>query len=184
MERKSLLKKYVRAALYRLHFEKAVYKVQTGIFAASLFAVLILVGSRLFVFPYYGRSAFVGAVLVLLVTIVSIVYKRSGKAEAVRQLDNFMPDNLLITAMDVEVSETHLAPAIISTAESKVVNAFERFKKREKRYVNPKMLSGFFIVSACLALLVTFPSEAQLEAGAIEKEKEIIEEIKKSAGFN
>ncbi len=34
-------------------------------------------------------------------------------------------------------------------------------------------------LSACLVLLIMFPSEAQLEAGAIEKEKEIIEEMKK-----
>ena len=35
------------------------------------------------------------------------------------------------------------------------------------------------LLSACLVVLIIFPSEAQLEAGAIEKEKEIIEEMKK-----
>ena len=179
MEKKSVLKKYMLATLYRLRFEKAIYTVQTGMFAAALFAVLIVVASRLFVLPYYGRIALVGAVLLLIATIVFIIYKRYNNDEAIRQLDEFMPDNLLITAMDIKVNETHLAPAIIIAAESKVADAFEQFKKREKRYVNPKMLGGFIIVSACLALLITFPSEAQLEAGAIEQEKEIIEEMKK-----
>jgi len=179
MERKSLLKKYILATLYQLRFEKAIYTVQTGMFAAALFAVLIVVASRLFVLPYYGRIALICAVFILIVTIAFIVYKRYKNDEAVRQLDEFIPDNLLITAMDIKVNETHLAPAIIVAAESKVAGAFERFKKREKRYVNPKMLGGFIIVSACLALLITFPSEAQLEAGAIEKEKEIVEEMKK-----
>ena len=48
-------------------------------------------------------------------------------------LMNYMPDNLLITAMDIKVNETHLAPAIIDEAESKVADAFERFKKRRNR---------------------------------------------------
>ena len=113
MERKSLLKKYVKAVLCRLRFEKAVHTIQTGMFAASLFAVLILVASRLFVLPNYGRIALMGAVLLLVAAIVFIVYKRYRNDEAVRQLDGYMPDNLLITAMDVKVNETHLAPAII-----------------------------------------------------------------------
>ena len=79
----------------------------------------------------------------------------------------------------IKDSETHLASALIEAAESKVATAFEGFKKRDKHYVNVKMLAGFVVASGCLALLLIFPSEAQMEAGAVEKEKEVIEEVKK-----
>lgn len=179
MERKSLLTKYVNAALARLRFEKAVYTAQAGLFAAMLFAVIILAASRLFVLPYYGRIAWGAAAIALVATIILMIYKRLRKGEAVRRLDHYMPDNLLITAIDVKMSETHLASPLIESAESQVATAFGQFKKREKHYVNPKMLGGFVILSGCLALLIAFPSEAQLEAAAVKKEQEIIEEIKK-----
>ena len=59
------------------------------------------------------------------------------------------------------------------------MSAFEGFKKRNKHYVNVKMLAGITVASGCLAVLLIFPSEAQIEAGAVVKEKEVIEEVKK-----
>ncbi|WP_318615981.1 hypothetical protein [Sporosarcina sp. YIM B06819] len=179
MDRKSLLTKYVKAALVRLRFEQAIYTLQTGLCMAILFALLVVAASRLFVLPYYGRIAWLVAVLAVVATIIFIIYKRLRKSGAIYRLDRYMPDNLLITALDEKIGETHLASAIIEAAESKVVTAFEGFKKRDKHYVNVKMLTAIAIASSCLAVLLIFPSEAQLEAGAIVKEKEVIEEVKK-----
>ncbi|WP_342512761.1 hypothetical protein MKY34_19435 [Sporosarcina sp. FSL K6-1522] len=179
MVRKSLLEKYVHAALVRLCLEQAIYRLQAGLFVATLFAVIVVVASRLFVLPYYGRIAWAMAVMVLVVTSVLIIYKRLRKNEAVHRLDAYMPDNLLITALDEQIGETHLARALTEAAESQIATAFEGFTKRKKHYTNPKMLGGFIVLATCLTLLIYFPSEAQLEAGALEKEKELIEDIKK-----
>ena len=151
MERKSLLKKYMQAALYRLRFEKLSIRCRLECLLLPFSRYLFLSLLDYLSFHIMDVSRLLGAVLLLVATIVFIVYKRYKNDEAVRQLDEFMPDNLLITAMDVKVNETHLAPAIIVAAELKVADAFERFKKREKRYVNPKMLGGFVIV-ICLFL--------------------------------
>ena len=49
--------------------------------------VLIVVASRLFVLPYYGRIALVGAVLLLIATMFSLFTNGFKNDEAVRQLD-------------------------------------------------------------------------------------------------
>ena len=125
----------------------------------------------MFVLPYYGRFAVVTACAVLIATLIMSIYKRFQKAEAVQQLDNFIPENLLITAVSLKEGDSLLATAVIEEAESEIVRAFELFKKRKKAYVNPKMLGGFVFLSALLVVLMIFPSEAQLEAGAIEEGK-------------
>ena len=179
MERKALLVKYVKSVMRRLRLEQSVRMFQTSLFGAVLLAVLIVAASRLFVFPHYGRIALVTAVLVLVAATVFLFYKRCRLPEAVRRLDGYMPDNLLITAIDVKATETHLGPALIQAAESQVADAFEKFKSRRKFYWNAKMLTGFLLSSAALVLLLLFPSEAQLEAVALVEEKEIKEEMNK-----
>ena len=171
--------KVCQCGVTRLRFEQAVHTLQTGVFMAVLLALLIVGASRLFVLPHYGRLAWIVAAIAIVATIIFIIYKRLGKSEAVHRLDSYMPDNLLITALDEKIGETHLAQPLIQTAESKIITAFEGFKKRNKHYVNVKMLAGIAVTSGCLAVLLIFPSEAQIEAGAVVKEKEVIEEVKK-----
>ena len=94
-------------------------------------------------------------------------------------LDHYVPDNLLVTALDDRVKQSDFAQAIVKRAESVMSSAYPQFKKREKRYVNGKMLGGFLFLSACSVVLLVFPSEAQQEAKAVAEEKKIIEELKK-----
>ena len=68
---------------------------------------------------------------------------------------------------------------IIEEANLKVSKAYEDFKRREKKFVNLKMLIASIVSSAFLILLISFPSEAQIEAEAIEQEKVIVDEMKK-----
>ncbi|MCG7334228.1 hypothetical protein MHZ95_02915 [Sporosarcina sp. ACRSM] len=178
MDGKARLFTYVKAVLRRLRFEQFVYTGQTGLFVAILLAVLMIAATRLFVLPHYKAFALGAAGLALVVTIIYLVTKRSRPIEAIRRLDRYMPDNLLLTAMGVDEKDTHLAPALIQAAESEVAHAFEGFKKRRKAYLNALMLAGIIGLSAVLVMLLLIPSEAQLEADAIAKEQEIIEEMK------
>ena len=171
MDRKSVIHKYINAALLRLRIEKIVYTMQSGVFFAVVSAVLVFVLSRLFVIPYYERFAMTLAVLILVGTVIYTVYNRVRKNEATRQLDRYIPHNLLLTAVSIEDSDSLLASSIIEEANLKVSKAYEGFKRREKKFVNLKMLLGSIASSAFLILLITFPSEAQIEAEAIEQEK-------------
>jgi len=173
------LLQYVRSALRRLQFEKSVHRLQGGLFAASATALLIVAVSRLFVWPHHMRIAAIAADVVLVGSLLYLFYRRVKRMEAIRKLDAYLPDNLLLTALTVNEAETHLASALVRSAEREVADAFERFKKREKHYVNGKMLTGFGIATILLAVLVLFPSDAQREAEAGVKEKEIVEELKK-----
>ncbi len=124
MERKSLLKKYVNGLLctgYVLKKRSIRCKQDCLLPLFSRYLFLSLLDYLSFLIMDVSRLSV--TVLLLVATIVFIVYKRYKNDEAVRQLDKFMPDNLLITAMDVKVNETHLAPAIIVAAESKVADA-------------------------------------------------------------
>ena len=179
MERKSILQRYVKATLFRLRIEKTFYTMQTGLFFGALCAMLLLLVSRLFVLPYYGRFAVVVALLVVVGTGVYSVYNRVKEEEAIRRLDSYVPHNLLMTALSIRPSDSPLAPVIIQDAETKVSKAFLGFKKRKKEILDFKMVSAFIVCCAFLVVLVSFPSEAQLEADAIEKEQEITEEMKK-----
>ena len=140
MDRLSLVQKYVNAALLRLRIEKIVYTMQSGMFFAIVGAVIIFVLSRLFVIPYYERFAIILAVLVLMGTAIYSVYNRVGKHEATRQLDRYIPHNLLLTAVSIRESDSLLASPIIEEANQKVSKAYEHFKRREKKFVNLKML--------------------------------------------
>ena len=61
-----------------------------------------------------------------------------------------------------------------------MAHAFEGFKKRKETVFESEDAwqdSSYYL--PVLVLLLLFPSEAQLEANAVVKEKEIIEEMKK-----
>ena len=179
MERKSRLHKYVKATLVRLRIEKIIYTMQTGLFLAAFCAILLLLVSRLFVLPSYGRFTVLAAGIVLIGTAFYTFYHRVKREEAVRRLDSYVPNNLLLTALSIEKSDSSLAPVIIQEGEKIVEKAFLRFKKRKKAYINPKVVSAFIVCCACIVVLVTFPSEAQLEADTIEKEQQIVTEMTK-----
>ena len=128
MEKKMRLQKYVNTVLLRLRFEKAIYGLQTGLCIGAILAVVVLGISRLFVLPYYGQIAIFSAALSIITSIVVLVLKRTRALEAVRTLDFYTPHNILITALDVK-DDTPLADAIITSAQSKVENAFEHFSQ-------------------------------------------------------
>ncbi|MBO1914289.1 hypothetical protein J4G37_56905, partial [Microvirga sp. 3-52] len=106
------------------------------------------------------------AVLILVGTALYTVYNRVRKNEATRQLDRYIPHNLLVTAVSIKDSDSLLASSVIEEANVKVSKAYESFKNREKKFVNLKMLLASIVSSAFLILLITFPSEAQIEAEA------------------
>lgn len=123
------LLQYVRSALRRLQFEKSVHRLQGVLFAATATALLIVAVSRLFVWPHYMRIAAIAAGVVLVSSLLYLFYRRVKRMDAIRKLDAYLADNLLLTALTVNEAETHLASALVRSAETEVADAFERFKK-------------------------------------------------------
>jgi len=161
MKNEKLLKKYITAALVRLRFEKVIYQIQSGLLFASFCAVLIFLLSRMFILPYYERYAFGAACIALVASVLWIIYKRVQLGEAVRKLDEYIPENILITAVSLNRDESILANAVIDKASTEVSTAFESFKKRKKTYLNVKMFGGFVFFTILLIGLMLFSSEPQ-----------------------
>ena len=118
MERKALLVKYINRLCVGFALSNLSVCFKQVCLELYIIAVLIVAASRLFVFPHYGRIRFGHSRSGTSCCNGLSVYKRCRLPEAVRRLDGYMPDNLLITAIDVKAAETHLCTALIQAADT------------------------------------------------------------------
>ncbi|TQE89213.1 hypothetical protein NST62_14085 [Ureibacillus sp. FSL K6-8385] len=179
MDRQKYLMKYINRAKRSLNAEKMLPLLQYGVFLSLVFTLAILFVSRFFVFAYYDEIALAVACATIVATAVYMWWKRVRTKEALRRLDDFYPFNELVTALSFKENEHPLADSIMDKAVKESEKAFERFKRRTKQYWRPKALFGILIVSIITAALWIFPSETQQEAQVVEKEQEVIRDIKK-----
>src|SRR5690606_16440728 len=118
MEERTALQRYVRRALISLRFERSVHMTQTGLFMTALSFTLFLAASRLFVLPHYEWIAGWIAGIAIVLTVVMLFLKTVRRGEAVWTLDHYVPDNLLLTALDERVKQSDFAKEIEKRAES------------------------------------------------------------------
>lgn len=179
MDRQKQLIQYVKRAKRNLNLEKLLPTLQYGIFLSLLFSLAILIVSRFFVFPYYDDIALIVAGITFALTIIYFLWTHIRMKDALSILDSFYPFNELVTAFSLKDKENPLVDSILEKAVKESEGAFERFKKRPKKYWQTKVLFGILISSILMAVLFLFPSETQEEAQVVEKEKEIIRELEK-----
>jgi len=179
MNRSPTLKKLIRPAKGSLNIELALPRLQYGILLAFLLYAGILLVSRLFVFPYYRHAAIYVGVGVLAAIIIYIWWKRVREKEALHQLDSFYPHNELVTALSLEDESNPLVNSLMQKAMKESPVAFEQFKRREKVLWKPKALIGMLIIAMLIGVLSIFPSATQQQALVIEKEQDMIDDLKK-----
>lgn len=179
MDRRKALKQFVNKAKRNLNMEQMIPMLQFGLFIGLAFSAVILVLSRLFVFPYYRAVAVSVAIGVLLLTIVYIWWKRIKEREALHKLDAFYPHNELVTALSFKDDENPLVNALVTKAKKETPQAFKQFKERKKELWKPKVLIGTLLVSIAIAVLFIFPSATQQDALVYEKEQDVIKDLKK-----
>ena len=171
--------RYIRKAKSRLALEHYIRMLQAALFYGFASAAAILLVSRLFVFPYYIRLAMIVGSIVFIAVFLYAFWKRPSSEEATRKLDAFFPDNLLLTAVSFLHDKSPLIKQLLEKTEQSSEKAFVQFKQREKRYVQPRWIIGFVIAFAAVLVLYAFPAATQLEAKDIEKEDQIVKEMKK-----
>lgn len=179
MERRRQLRKYIQRAKKSLTVERSVPIAQYGLFLALLSSASLFLVSRLFVWPYYRQTALATFIVVILGTLLFIWWKRVKEKEALHTLDDYFSHNELVTALSFEDDKDPLVLSLLTKAIENVEKAFADFKARKKNLFRPKALIGLFGTAVVLAILYMFPAATQIEAIEVEKEKAVIEDVKK-----
>ena len=171
--------RYVTRAKNSLAVEHYIRMLQAALFYGFSATAIILLVSRLFVLPYFLRTSILVGSSVFIGTFLYAFWKRQicirGNAGRKRQF----PVILLVSALAFLQEKSILAKGLIDKAEKNSENAFQLFKKRDKKYFQPKWITGFVLALAVVLFLYAFPAATQLEAKDLEKEKEIVKELKK-----
>ncbi|PJO44404.1 hypothetical protein CWD94_06965, partial [Lysinibacillus xylanilyticus] len=179
MERRKQLRKYIQRAKTSLTVERNIPIAQYGLFLALLSSAALFLVSRLFVWPYYRQTALATFIVVILATVLFMWWKRVKEKEALHTLDDYFSHNELVTALSFEDDKDPLVQSLLTKALENVEKAFADFKARNKNLLRPKALIGLFGTAVVLAILYMFPAASQIEAVEVEKEKAVIEDVKK-----
>ncbi|WP_213422361.1 hypothetical protein [Bhargavaea massiliensis] len=163
----------------------AVWFVRTavrGLATGAVMAAAVLAASRLFVWPGYAGYAGIAAALAAVAAFAYEWRRSPSRQEAVRLLDSFSRDNVILAAETDGTREGPLSAALADAAADAAGGALGRFRKRRGRWTErtPLLVAG--ISAAALAGLALFPSSAQLEAQEAEEEREIIEDLADDVG--
>jgi hypothetical protein len=171
--------RFIQKARLRLAIEHYIRMLQAALFSGFTFAATILLVSRLFVFPYYIRTAaIVGAICFVTVFLYAFL-KRPSYEDALQKLDSFYQNNILITAISFLHEKSLLIKGLLEKVDQESKEAFEKFKQREKHYIQPKWLIGAILAFTAALILYVFPATTQLEAKDIEKEHQVVSDMKK-----
>ncbi len=179
MERRRQLRKYIQRAKTSLTVERSIPIAQYGLFLALLSSASLFLVSRLFVWPYYRQTALATFIVVILATVLFMWWKRVKEKAAWHTLDDYFPHNELVTALSFENDQDPLVQSLLTKALENVDKAFADFKARKRSLFRPKALIGLFGTAVVLAILYMFPAATQMEAIEVEKEKAVIEDVKK-----
>ncbi|KGR75233.1 hypothetical protein [Ureibacillus manganicus] len=179
MDRRKTLMQFVKQAKKSLNFESSLPALQYGLLLSVVVYTTILLTSRLFVFPYYQNVAFYSGTSVIILTFFYIWWNRVKDHDALIRLDSFYPHNELLTALSFTEQSNPLVDSILKRAQKASVDSFNQFKQRKKRIWRPKVLIALLLMMVVIGVLYIFPSQTQTEAVVIEKENEIIDELKK-----
>ncbi len=179
MEHRKQLRKYIQRAKTSLTVERSIPIAQYGLFFALLSSAFLFLVSRLFVWPYYRQTALTIFIVVILATVLFMWWKRVKEKAALHTLDDYFSHNELVTALSFEDDQDPLVKSLLTKAVENVEKAFADFKARKKNLFRPKALIGLFGTAVVLAILYMFPAATQIEAIEVEKEKAVIEDVKK-----
>ncbi|HCG4536169.1 TPA: hypothetical protein NJY08_005022 [Salmonella enterica subsp. enterica serovar Typhi str. AG3] len=179
MDRRHVLKQFIRRAKRSLNIEHSLPKLQYGVLIACFLSAAILLVSRLFVFPYYRNIAIYVGIGALIAVVLFLWWRRVRDKEAMHRLDSFYPHNELVTALSLGEESNPLVGSILQKAQKESSAAFERFKKREKLLWKQKVLIGIVVVVMAMGALSIFPSATQQQALVDEKEQEVIKDLEK-----
>lgn len=162
-----------------LNMERFIPNVQRGLLFALLSSMVILLVSRLFVFPYYMHVAIILGMFTFIIVLFIGWWKRVHVTEAMQALDGYFPHNELITALTMKDKGNPLVQCLLKKVDREKEVAFEQFLHRPKKIWLPKVMLGVALAAIVVTVLFIFPAATQHAAKVVEQEKAIIHDMKK-----
>lgn len=144
MDQRKILRQFVRKAKRSLNFEYMLPRLQFGILLGLSMSTVILIVSRLFVFPHYDEVAIVVGIAVLIATIFFIWWKHVREKDALHRLDAFYPHNELVTVLSFNDSENPLVNSLLEKAQKNHQQLMSVLKNAKKSYGKQECLSASF----------------------------------------
>ena len=170
--------KYVKKTdklLKMLHFSRT---LQSALVAGLVLAVALLLVSRLFVLPYYEFYAYAAGFFAVGSWLLLSFKNLPNLQQAVQELDRFTPHNQLLTVWRL-TEKNPLTEELTKKTAQTVPFSYQLFRKERKAWLRPKWLIGTVVSATLMVLLLIFPSNLQNQANDVEKELELVEDIKK-----
>ncbi len=161
--------------------EQFLAEVSNGLLWMLATALAVVVLSRLVVLPEYGRYAFVLACSAGVLAAVLLFRKRVTTKQAIRTLDRYLPDNLLLTAVDPSVQDSPFGGLLTERVVLRLEAALHLFSRRKRKKPDWRVAGAAVAAAVLLLLLNLFPSPAQQEARDSAAEKKVVAELKKKA---
>lgn len=167
---------FIRKANRRLKLQFIMKQLQIAVSLGLASALLIIVISRLFIFPYYGFYAYFAAALAMLGLLLIAIRQLPRRQQAINELDRFTPHNQLLTLSQIPKGN-RLADDLAKRTEKEIHLSYQLFKKDKNDWFVPKWLLISLGLSVLLMISGLFPASTQLEAKDREQEQQLIEEM-------
>lgn len=167
---------FIDKANRRLKLQYLIRIVQIALCFGLASALLIMVISRLSVFPYYEFYAYTAGAFTMLTVILATITKIPRRQQAVSELDLFTPHNQLLTLSQMPV-DNRLAEDLAKRTEKDIHLSYQLFKKEKNEWFSTKWLLAAVSLLILVAISGLFPASAQLEAKDQEREQELVEEM-------
>lgn len=167
---------FIKKANRRLKLQYLIRILQIALCFGLASALLIMVVSRLSVFPYYEFYAYIAAALTMLTVVLATISKIPRRQQAISELDQFTPHNQLLTLSQLPLGN-HLAGDLAKRTEKDIHLSYRLFKEKKDEWFSPKWLLAIFSLLILLVISGLFPASAQLEAKDLEREQELVEEM-------
>ncbi|WP_033540913.1 hypothetical protein, partial [Planococcus sp. CAU13] len=167
---------FIKKANRRLKLQHMGKTLQIALCSGLAAALLVLVISRLFVFPYYGFYVYAAAGLGVFIHWLWNIRAIPRRKQAITELDKYTPHNQLLTLSQLPHGN-HLAADLAARIEKEIHISYQLFKKEKNEWFLPKWLLTSIVLAILLIISGLFPASTQLEAKEHEQEQELIEEM-------
>ncbi|MCM3610666.1 hypothetical protein M4S82_05335 [Planococcus sp. MERTA32b] len=167
---------FIKKANRRLKLQYLIRNLQIALCFGLASALLIMVISRLSVFPYYEFYAYIAAALTMLTVMLAAISKIPRRQQAISELDQFTPNNQLLTLSQLPVGNL-LADDLAKRTEKDIHLSYQLFKKEKNEWLSPRFLLAAVSLLVLAMISGLFPASAQLEAKDDEREQELVEEM-------
>ncbi|RID87198.1 hypothetical protein D1953_07775 [Peribacillus asahii] len=181
MEEKKQFENLVKPVQRQLFWILIGREVQWFLLAASIWAFLPFLITRVIVFPFMLHFLAIGWLMLGIVLIYRIWKKRPSFKAASLLFNQYVPDDRVLTAFSFLDKEGELERLQLRDALRQMKVNEASVLKRKKKIWYPKWLMIAFLFAGVATLSALFPNELMHEAKEVEKVAKVMKEVEKKA---